>query len=93
MKKILIIEDDPDLLALVKYNLEKHVFSVVGVDAVWGPGRAVTERTVDVYVLRLRQKLEVDPTNPKLIRSARGFDYAFEAIESEHGISVGSAGT
>ena len=27
-------------------------------DAVWGHDRAVTDRTVDVYVLRLRQKIE-----------------------------------
>ena len=33
-------------------------------DAVWGHDRAVTDRTVDVYILRLRQKIEPDPTNP-----------------------------
>jgi DNA-binding response OmpR family regulator len=46
-------------------------------DAVWGFDRAVTERTVDVYILRLRQKLEADPSNPILIRSVRGFGYSF----------------
>ena len=33
-------------------------------DAVWGHARAVTDRTVDVYILRLRQKIESDPANP-----------------------------
>ena len=46
-------------------------------DAVWGPGRAVTTRTVDVYILRLRQKIEQDPASPDFIRSARGFGYSF----------------
>ena len=46
-------------------------------DAVWGHDRAVTDRTVDVYVLRLRQKIEADPANPLLIRSVRGFGYSF----------------
>ncbi len=46
-------------------------------DAVWGHDRAVTDRTVDVYILRLRQKTEIDPTNPLLIRSVRGFGYSF----------------
>ena len=46
-------------------------------DAVWGYGRAVTDRTVDVYILRLRQKIESDPANPVFIRSARGFGYSF----------------
>jgi DNA-binding response OmpR family regulator len=46
-------------------------------DAVWGHDRAVTDRTVDVYILRLRQKIETDPANPLLIRSVRGFGYCF----------------
>jgi DNA-binding response OmpR family regulator len=46
-------------------------------DAVWGHDRAVTDRTVDVYVLRLRQKIEADPANPLFIRSVRGFGYSF----------------
>jgi DNA-binding response OmpR family regulator len=46
-------------------------------DAVWGHDRAVTDRTVDVYILRLRQKIEGDPANPLLIRSVRGFGYSF----------------
>ncbi len=49
-------------------------------DAVWGHGRAVTTRTVDVYVLRLRQKIEADPANPSFIRSARGFGYSFSPV-------------
>jgi DNA-binding response OmpR family regulator len=47
-------------------------------DAVWGFQRAVGERAVDVYILRLRQKLEKDPANPRIIRSVRGFGYSFQ---------------
>jgi DNA-binding response OmpR family regulator len=47
-------------------------------NAVWGPGRAITDRAVDVYILRLRQKLEADPAHPALIHSVRGFGYTFE---------------
>jgi DNA-binding response OmpR family regulator len=46
-------------------------------NAVWGHDRAVTDRTVDVYILRLRQKVESDPANPLFIRSVRGFGYSF----------------
>lgn len=46
-------------------------------DSVWGHDRAVTDRTVDVYILRLRQKIESDPANPTFIRSVRGFGYSF----------------
>ena len=45
-------------------------------DAVWGHDRAVTDRTVDVYVLRLRQKVEQEG-GPAFIRSVRGFGYSF----------------
>jgi DNA-binding response OmpR family regulator len=47
-------------------------------NAVWGQDRAITDRAVDVYVLRLRQKVERDPAAPELIHSVRGFGYTFE---------------
>ena len=46
--------------------------------------RAVTDRTVDVYILRLRQKVEADPANPLLIRWVCGFGYSFNnAVQQE----------
>ena len=45
-------------------------------DAVWGHDRAVTDRTVDVYILRLRQKIET-AQGTSFIRSVRGFGYSF----------------
>ena len=47
-------------------------------DAVWGHDRAVIDRTVDVYILRLRQKIEQEG-EPAFIRSVRGFGYSFNA--------------
>jgi DNA-binding response OmpR family regulator len=38
-----------------------------------------TTRTIDNHMLRLRQKLEKDPTNPRLILSVRGAGYKFKA--------------
>src|SRR5579871_1746529 len=52
-------------------------------DAVWGHERAVTDRTVDVYILRLRNKVEPDPSNPSFIRAVRGFGYSFNGNVSE----------
>lgn len=60
-------------------------------DAVWGHDRAVTDRTVDVYILRLRQKIEADPANPILIRSVRGFGYSFNDAQVEP-VAVENAG-
>jgi len=52
-------------------------------NSVWGQDRAITDRAVDVYVLRLRQKIETDPANPALIHSIRGFGYTFEPRASD----------
>jgi len=52
-------------------------------DYVWGVDRAVTDRTVDVHILRLRQKVEADPAAPALIRSVRGFGYLFDSNASD----------
>jgi len=52
-------------------------------DYVWGVDRAVTDRTVDVHILRLRQKVEADPAAPALIRSVRGFGYLFDSTASD----------
>jgi len=53
-------------------------------DSVWGHDRAVTDRTVDVYILRLRQKIEAQD-GQSLIRSVRGFGYSFqpEAVQEQ----------
>jgi len=41
-------------------------------DAVWGTDRFVTPRSVDVYVRRLREKIESDPENPRHLKTVRG---------------------
>jgi two-component system, OmpR family, response regulator len=39
----------------------------------------VLDRSVDISILRLRRKLETDPSEPKLIRTERGAGYVFAA--------------
>lgn len=47
-------------------------------DVVWRDTQYVTPRSVDVYVRRLREKIESDPENPRYIRTVRGAGYRFE---------------
>jgi DNA-binding response OmpR family regulator len=47
-------------------------------DAVWRDTAFVTPRSVDVYVRRLREKVERDPENPRHLRTVRGAGYRFE---------------
>jgi two-component system, OmpR family, response regulator len=37
----------------------------------------VFDRSIDVQILRLRRKLEADPSAPRIIQTERGVGYAF----------------
>ena len=47
-------------------------------DAVWGDSRFVTPRSVDVYVRRLREKIETEPETPRFLKTLRGAGYRFD---------------
>lgn len=42
---------------------------------VWGIDYDITTRTVDNFILKLRQKVEDDPNNPKIIHTVHGIGY------------------
>jgi DNA-binding response OmpR family regulator len=44
-------------------------------DNVWGTDYIPSSRTVDNFVLKLRQKIETDPNNPKIILTVHGVGY------------------
>jgi phosphate regulon transcriptional regulator PhoB len=48
-------------------------------DAVWGTERFVTPRSVDVYIRRLREKVESDADHPAFLKTVRGAGYLFES--------------
>src|SRR5580692_9092085 len=47
-------------------------------DAVWKETPFVTPRSIDVYIRRLREKIEVDPRHPQYLKTLRGIGYRFE---------------
>lgn len=51
-------------------------------DAVWGDARFVTPRSVDVYVRRIREKIEEDAETPRYLKTMRGAGYRFEIPKS-----------
>ena len=54
-----------------------HIFSKdMLYDLVWGEA-IIDENAVMVYVNRLRQKIEDDPSNPKYLQNIRGLGYRF----------------
>jgi DNA-binding response OmpR family regulator len=47
-------------------------------DGVWKETPFVTPRSIDVYVRRLREKIEIDPHHPRYLKTLRGIGYRFE---------------
>jgi DNA-binding response OmpR family regulator len=47
-------------------------------DAVWKETPFVTPRSIDVYIRRLREKIEIDPRHPQYLKTLRGIGYRFE---------------
>ena len=47
-------------------------------DAVWKETPFVTPRSIDVYIRRLREKIERDPRHPQYLKTLRGIGYRFE---------------
>lgn len=75
----------PVELTLREYSLLVHLMLRPGhvysrdqlLSQVWGYDYIGDERTVDVTVRRLREKLEKDPANPDYIHTKRGVGYYF----------------
>jgi two-component system, OmpR family, phosphate regulon response regulator OmpR len=61
--------------------LASHIGETVPRQALAGNGEAVSERTVDVQVNRLRRKVEADPTNPLIVQTVRGVGYRLVPVQ------------
>ena len=46
-------------------------------DRVWGNDRSVTQRSVDVYIRRVREKIEMQPQEPRFVQTVHGVGYRF----------------
>jgi len=58
-------------------NPERVITRTELLNEVWGYNNYPTTRTVDTHILRLRQKLERDPTDPVHFRTVHGTGYKF----------------
>jgi DNA-binding response OmpR family regulator len=48
-------------------------------EAIWGKDYPGDARTVDVHIRRLREKLEINPSEPRYVRTKWGAGYYFQA--------------
>jgi DNA-binding response OmpR family regulator len=64
------------LLRHLASNPNRPISRAALIEAVWGySGGIGSDRTVDVHIRHLREKLEDDPASPKLILTVRGMGY------------------
>jgi two-component system KDP operon response regulator KdpE len=66
------------LLAVMLANSGKVMTHRHLMQEVWGPGYAEQAHYLRIYVARLRQKLETDPTQPQHILTETGVGYRFQ---------------
>ena len=67
------------LLCILIRNKNRVVTRQIIFDSMWdGNGDFVDDNTLSVYIRRLREKIEEDPSHPVHLKTARGFGYIWE---------------
>lgn len=85
----LTVRGKPNSTTATEFRLLEHFVRNRGrvftrdqiLDAVWRDGGYVTTRSVDVYVRRVREKIERDPENPVYLKTVRGAGYRFDHVQ------------
>ena len=75
--RVSLSERENRLLQFLVINRGTTVSRDTLLEYVWGYPRPPLTRTVDVTILRLRQKVESDPGNPQFIITVPGLGYRF----------------
>jgi DNA-binding response OmpR family regulator len=76
--KVALSERETRLLHYFVENRGKTISRSALLRHVWGYRQAPLTRTVDVHVLRLRNKIEQNPREPRFIVTVPGFGYRFD---------------
>ena len=75
----LVAENEYELLELLASTPGKTYSREELLETIWGSDYPGDERTVDVHIRRLREKLEINPSEPKYVRTKWGAGYYFQA--------------
>lgn len=84
--KTVLVDDEEVKLTRIEYNiltfLTKHAGQVFSIDQlyerVWDEPAYQVENTVAVHVRRIREKIEINPKNPKYLKVVWGIGYKVE---------------
>ena len=77
-REIKLSHKEFDLFAALVRNKGAVLSRDLLLEQVWGYDYAGDDRTVDVHVRWLREKIEADPSDPQRIVTVRGVGYRFE---------------
>lgn len=77
-KEINVTAKEFDLLALLVLHPNKVYSREKLLNLVWGSDYPGDVRTVDVHVRRLREKIEVNPSDPKYVHTKWGVGYYYQ---------------
>lgn len=69
-----------ELLTLLTKNIGTVVTRATIFDEVWGTDWLGDTRTLDVHIRWLREKIEDDPSSPKIIQTVRGVGYRYVMV-------------
>lgn len=83
-KEINLTSKEFDVLELLVRNPNKVYSREKLLELVWGSDYPGDERTVDVHIRRLREKIEPNPSEPKYVQTKWGVGYFFKGSESNN---------
>jgi DNA-binding response OmpR family regulator len=78
-KEINVTSREYELLELLASTPGKTYSREELLETIWGSDYPGDERTVDVHIRRLREKLENNPSEPRFVRTKWGAGYYFQA--------------
>ena len=78
-REILLSSKENAMMKLFIDNVNRIFSKDMLYDLIWGEA-IIDENAIMVYVNRLRQKIEEDPSNPRYIQTVRGLGYKAEKV-------------
>lgn len=87
-RKEVLVDGDPVKLTAMEYNLLEYLMINMGkvlsstqiYEAVWNEPAFHTEKTVTVHIRNIREKIEINPKEPKYLKVVWGLGYKIEKI-------------
>lgn len=82
-KKIELTILENRILLYFLQNVGKEITREELMEVVWGYSSNVNTRTLDMHVVRLRKKIEMNPDKPHYLQTVRGLGYKFIDTDEE----------